>query len=71
MKILRAYKTELDPNNRQRTALMRHAGAARFAYNLRKMAASSAVTACGAYVRPGLPGDGRGSRNRTSDRTLS
>lgn len=29
----RAYKTELDPNNAQRTALMRHAGAARFAYN--------------------------------------
>jgi len=33
MKILRAYKTELDPNNKQRTAFMRHAGAARFVYN--------------------------------------
>jgi len=33
MKILRAFKTELDLNNRQRTACMRHAGAARFAYN--------------------------------------
>lgn len=33
MKIQRAYKTELDPNNRQRTALLRHAGAARWAYN--------------------------------------
>ena len=33
MKIQRAYKTELDPNNEQRTALLRHAGAARWAYN--------------------------------------
>lgn len=33
MKILRAYKTEMAPNNRQRTALLKHAGAARFAYN--------------------------------------
>ena len=33
MSIKRAYKTELDPNNVQRTALLRHAGAARFAYN--------------------------------------
>jgi putative transposase len=33
MKIYRAYKTELDPNNKQRTALSNHAGAARFAYN--------------------------------------
>jgi len=33
MKIKRAYKTELDPNNVQRTALLKHAGAARFAYN--------------------------------------
>lgn len=33
MSILRAYKTELDPNNVQRTALLRHAGAARWAYN--------------------------------------
>jgi putative transposase len=33
MKIKRAYKTELDPNNVQRTSLLRHAGAARFAYN--------------------------------------
>ena len=29
----RAYRTELDPNNVQGTALLRHAGAARFAYN--------------------------------------
>ena len=41
------------------------------AINLSNMAASSAVTACGAYVRPGLPGGGRGSRNRTPDRTVS
>jgi putative transposase len=33
MKILRAFKTELDLNNKQRTACARHAGAARFAYN--------------------------------------
>ena len=29
----RAYRTELDPNDVQRTALLRHAGVARFAYN--------------------------------------
>lgn len=33
MEILRAYKTELEPNNVQRTALLKHAGAARFAWN--------------------------------------
>jgi len=33
MKILRAYKTELNPNNKQRTAFLQHAGAARFVYN--------------------------------------
>lgn len=33
MEILRAFKTELDPNNVQRTALLKHAGAARFAWN--------------------------------------
>lgn len=33
MKIVRGYKTELDPNNRQRTLLLKHAGVARFAYN--------------------------------------
>jgi len=33
MKVNRAYKVELDPNNRQRTALLRHAGCARYAYN--------------------------------------
>ncbi|MBU1750285.1 MAG: transposase, partial [Chloroflexi bacterium] len=33
MKVLRGYKTELDVNDRQRTACLRHAGAARFAYN--------------------------------------
>jgi putative transposase len=30
---VKCYKTELDPNNSQRTALLRHAGAARVAYN--------------------------------------
>lgn len=33
MKILRAFKTELDLNDAQKTACARHAGAARFAYN--------------------------------------
>ena len=33
MEFLRAYKVELDPINVQRTALLKHAGAARFAYN--------------------------------------
>ena len=33
MIVLRAYKTELDLNNLQKTACLRHAGAARWAYN--------------------------------------
>jgi putative transposase len=33
MKIIRGFKTELDPNDRQRTALLQHAGTARFAFN--------------------------------------
>lgn len=33
MKIIRGYKTELDLNNKQKTACLQHAGAARFAYN--------------------------------------
>ena len=33
MEILRAFKTELDLNNVQKTACARHAGAARYAYN--------------------------------------
>jgi len=33
MIILRAYKTELDLNNKQRTLCAKHAGTARFAYN--------------------------------------
>jgi len=33
MEKLKAYKTELDPNNVQRTLLAKHAGAARFAWN--------------------------------------
>jgi len=31
--ICRAYKTELDPNNKQRTQFAQHAGVARFVYN--------------------------------------
>jgi len=30
---VKSYRTELDPNNAQRTAFMRHAGAARWAFN--------------------------------------
>ena len=33
MIVLRAYKTELDLNNRKKTACTQHAGAARWAYN--------------------------------------
>jgi putative transposase len=33
MIVLRAFKTELDLNNKQKTACVQHAGAARFAYN--------------------------------------
>ncbi len=33
MKIFKAFKTELDPNNVQKTMLLKHAGAARFAFN--------------------------------------
>jgi len=33
MKIIRAYKRELDPNNRTKTLLSKNAGASRFAYN--------------------------------------
>ena len=33
MKIIRGFKTELDPNDRQRTALFQHAGVARFVFN--------------------------------------
>lgn len=33
MLVLKAYKTELDPNNVQRTLLAKHAGAARFTWN--------------------------------------
>jgi len=33
VKILRGFKTELDPNDVQRTSMLKHAGTARFAYN--------------------------------------
>jgi putative transposase len=33
MKIRRGYRYELDPNNKQRTLLVKHVGCARFAYN--------------------------------------
>lgn len=33
MKTIRGYKTELDPDDKERTALLQHAGAARFTFN--------------------------------------
>jgi len=33
MKIIRGFKTELDPNDKQRTTLLQHAGCARFSFN--------------------------------------
>ncbi len=33
MKVIKGYKTELDPNNMQRSALIKHCGAARWAFN--------------------------------------
>jgi putative transposase len=33
MKVVRGYKTELDLNNEERTACLKHAGVSRFAYN--------------------------------------
>lgn len=45
MNVFRAFKTELDLNNHQKTACARHAGAARYAYNwglARKLAAYQA-----------------------------
>jgi len=33
LKVQRGYKTELDLNNKQKTACLQHAGAARFTYN--------------------------------------
>jgi putative transposase len=46
MRVLRAYKTELDRTNAQVTACKRHAGAARYAYNwgLRRKQEAYAVT---------------------------
>ena len=46
MKVVRGYKTELDLNDQQRTACMKHAGCCRFAYNwLRHEVACVAVGA--------------------------
>lgn len=45
MNVIRSFKTELDLNNYQKTACLRHAGAARYAYNwglMRKIAARKA-----------------------------
>ena len=45
MKIHKAYKTELKPNNKQRTALLQHAGSARWAYNWGLTQVKAAVAA--------------------------
>ncbi len=55
MKIHRAYKTELDPNDVQRTALLRHAGAARFAYNWGLEQKIKALEARKAAIAAGVP----------------
>jgi hypothetical protein len=66
MMVLRAFKTELDLNNVQKTACLRHAGAARWAYNwglARKMEAyrngerfqlSLTVLICTEHSRPNV-----------------
>jgi len=46
MIVLRAFKTELDLNNKQKTACMKHAGTARFAYNW-GLERKKAAFACG------------------------
>jgi putative transposase len=55
MKINKAYKTELDPNDRQRTALLRHAGAARKAYNWGLEQKIKALDARKAALAAGVP----------------
>lgn len=51
----RAYKTELDPNDVQRTALLRHAGTARFAYNWGLERKIAAIDARKAALAAGVP----------------
>ena len=55
MKINRAYKTELDPNDVQRTALLRHAGTARKAYNWGLEQKIAALDARKAALTAGVP----------------
>src|SRR5215831_7556023 len=47
MRVIRAYKTELDLNHAQVTACTRHAGAARYAYNWGLARKQEAYTATG------------------------
>ena len=47
MKVTRGYKTELDLNNEQRTACLKHTGCARFAYNWGLARAIAAYRATG------------------------
>ena len=56
--MLRAYKTELDPDDAQRTSLLRHAGAARWAFNFglrRKQEAYAAWVAGGKQGKCSTP----------------
>ena len=56
--MLLAYKTELDPTNVQRTSLLRHAGAARWAYNFglrRKQEVYKAWIDCGKQGKCSTP----------------
>lgn len=55
MKINRAYKVELDPNNVQRTALLRAAGCARWAYNWGLRKKIDAYTARREAIAAGVP----------------
>ncbi|MBU0492954.1 MAG: helix-turn-helix domain-containing protein [Chloroflexi bacterium] len=52
MKVHRGYKTELDLNDRQRTACRRHAGAARYSYDARPRVATGACNARSTPTRP-------------------
>lgn len=55
VKIHRAYKTELDPNDKQRTAFLRAAGAARWAYNWGLRRKMDAYEARKAALAAGVP----------------
>lgn len=51
---MKAFKTELGPNNVQTTLLRQHSGAGRWAINLRNTVSLTGIYARGDRVRPGL-----------------